>query len=396
MKEIKKLKSYLKLPLWALSLAFFVATTCDAQVSLLSLQDRDATYRSVLKKASKDRVPVLAILYSPTYPVSGPNNFSEANEIIRSAKVHPIVIDWASSPDQKPQRYFTEIDNPGWMLIHPDEIIIGVSKTITNDNELKAFLDQNLALCSEIEEVIQSENPDKLDRLLKLARLSARTYDQFYTSEVIDDFLGGINLKRIKSQYYKEVLGLAMNGPYSKQLNKLINQSQERAIMLAGLDTVLNIQTAYIQYDLKQKGLLDPYFIWQRYEKELGVDADSLYRIFAIQYFSTPPVEDEMLYNEAFDFVNFYPRAPWNVQKQLFRILIPATSKEEDLNLLLDLISFQIFREKTYDKLDYQATILYKLGQKERALEMVDEINRLALEQGIRYKSMLYTMTSDK
>ena len=98
------------------------------------------------------------------------------------------------------------------------------------------------------------------------------------------------------------------------------------------------------------------------------------------------------LYNESFDFINLYPRADWSLLDPLYNVIVPNTTKKEDLELLLDLISFQIFREESYRQLDYKAMILYKLGEKERALGMISQINSLATKKKVRYKSMLYNM----
>lgn len=370
--------------------------TSNAQISLLQLDNNQLTYRQVLKQAKEDRTLILAVLYSPTYPVAAPNEFENAAGIIANYKVKTIVIDWASAPNQSPQHRYKELENPSWMLIHPEDLVISVNKTISNDMELQQFLETGLSLSDKIESAFQNTQQSKdPGHILALAKLCAQTYDTEYTSKVVDDFIKRINPRKINNQILQDILRVGIKGPYSKRLNRLINNDVDKAMMLTSVDTVLNIQRYYILNDLQKKGLLEPFYVWQRFERELGYDADSLYRMFAISYFSAPPIDAEMLYAEAFDFMILYPRSPWEYLDHLYKLIVPATSDKEDLNILLDLISFQLFREKTYRKLDYKAVILYKLDQKERALSMIEEINKLALEQGVLYRSMLYGLTSD-
>ncbi len=381
------------------TLVFIISSsfTLPAQVSLLNLQNERMSYKQVLKKAKQDRKPILAVLYSPTYPVDSANEFENIESIIAGYNVHTIVIDWVMAPHRSPQGDFTGVKNPSWMFIHPDDIIISVHNGLSNDAEFSKFLETAQTLSQKVENAIVQKNKSKdPTKLLELAKISTETYDKTYSSECLEDYLKRADTKRINNKLLRDILVVGYNAPFSKRLNRLILNDKDRAIMVTSLDTILTLQSIYILNDLKKKALLEPFYVWDRYEKELGYDADSLFRIFAIGYFSTPPVEVELLYAEAFDYLAFYPRSPWEFLDKLYSIVIPVTTIKEDLETLNDLISFQIFREESYRQLDYKAVLLYKLGEKERALHMIDAINRNALDKGIRYRSMLNDLTKEE
>ena len=96
-----------------------------------------------------------------------------------------------------------------------------------------------------------------------------------------------------------------------------------------------------------------------------------------------------MLYNEAYDYVVVYPDSPWNYLDNLYNIIIPNTNKKEDLEELLELMSYQVSRDPSYKQMDFKAYLLYKLGYKERGLSLVQDVMSDALKKGIRYTSML-------
>ena len=155
---------------------------------------------------------------------------------------------------------------------------------------------------------------------------------------------------------------------------------------------VLDLQHKYILNDLFKADLLEPYYVWERYEKELGYHADSMYRRFALVYFSSIVPDKKALYDEAYDYILLYPRTEWKYLDGLYEIVVQGTEKKEELEELLDLLFFQLAREEGYKQLDYKAYILYKLGQRETALKMMRQINTAAMEKGVRYKSLIYSI----
>jgi len=363
------------------------------QVSLLSLQSNTHNYKQALKASKASGSPVLVILYAPDQPVRATNKMIEANRIVEEANVIPVVIDWVKSPNRKPQKYLRAIQNPTWLLIHHDEAIISVADSLFEDRQLVTFLNKGLSLHSKMDKAYQQkENSKEAEKLFALAKICQEIPDKRYTSKVLDDYLKRRDPSKLTNKRLHDIIKMGVATPGSKRLDKLIKQERERAIAVSSEDTVLYLQRYFILDDLKKKDLLEPYFVWEKFEKEFGYQADSLYRIFAISYFSSTPASKDMLYNEAFDYINIYPRSPWPYLQQLYKIIVPATTDKKDLDILLDLISFQLFREESHVKLDYKALILYKLGHKERALSMISDVNTMALNKGLKYKSMLYSL----
>ena len=137
---------------------------------------------------------------------------------------------------------------------------------------------------------------------------------------------------------------------------------------------------------------MDPPTVWERFEAELGIKADSLYRLFAIEYFQTIEPDVDILLDEVYDFLYYYPDTPWEKQDALYSLAIKHTEEKEDFNILLDLISYQVYKDVDFRKLDFRAVILYKLGSTERALRMIQDIHEMAMSEGVNYKSMLYSL----
>lgn len=393
-----KHRAYLKIRIQQLCrlFAFFIIIVPNStgQISLLNLQnEKDISYKKALKQSRSTGSPVVAILYSPSHPTKTANRFTNAKAILQDAGVTPVVIDWANKMNQKPQKKVKVLHNPMWLYIHPDDIIINGQYQILTDEQLKEFLTQSRKTHDELEAAIQQKkSSNSLNDLIELAKISAKTVDEEYISKLLNEYLKRANPIDINNKALQSIIRIASQSPVSKRVYRMITDRKERSIALTSADTVYNILQANIYADLKLTGQLYPYDVWQRYERELGFKADSLYRIFAIKHFSEPPIDRELLYNECFDFINIYPRASWALLDVLYSMVVPSTTKKEDLEILLDLISFQIFRDESYRQLDYKALILYKLGEKERALAMVAQIQSKAAEKNLKYQSMLYSI----
>jgi len=71
---------------------------------------------------------------------------------------------------------------------------------------------------------------------------------------------------------------------------------------------------------------------------------------------------------------------------------VPNTTKKEDLEILLELISYQVSRDPSYRQMDMKAYLLYKLGFKERGLSLVQEVMRDAKSKGVAYDSLIKTL----
>ncbi len=379
-----------------LAIIFSLSLSCISygQQSLLTLVDNGLDYKKAIKLAQEIQKPIVAVLYSPGVPSTTTNSFQNIQQTIEDAGCIGISIDWIKAPRKKPQKNIKITSNPTWAFIHPNEVIIDISYLITDEASLNEFLEKCKTSYNKINASIEKVSESKkLSTQLEYANLIADTYDKKTAITLLDEIISGVNKKKISNNALKQIFSLGYKAPYSKNLNKLILKDYEKSKRLVGRDTILYIQERYILQGLNKKGLLEPYYVWERFENETGDGADSLYRIFALGYLSTPPIDEKVLYDEAFDYLQFYPNSEWTFLERLYSIVVPRTSNQEDLEILLDLISYQALREESYPQLDYKAVLLYKLGQKERALSMIQQINTKALEKGVRYKSMLYALS---
>ena len=383
----------------------------QSQQGILSLTKNGLDYKKAMKLAQESQKPIVAILYSPFVRTTTiPRAIQNVARTITEAGCIGIAIDWAKAPLEHPQKKIRQalnttyspfsgniaMSNPLWVFIHHNGLLVNVSSTITDEDSLNKFILASRSTYEKIEALGKKAlNSNKLSDQLEYLRALAGTYDYEKATEELDDFIKGINKRNISDDALQQIFSLGYHIPYSKKLNKLISSDYEKAKMVAGRDTILSIQKAYILQELSKKDKLAPFHVWKRYEKELGDGADSLYRRFALSYLSTPPFDPKALYDEAIDYIHFYPKSDWDYLKPLYALVVPRTTKKDDLELLLDLISFQILREESYEQLDYKAVLLYKIGKKERALRMIKQINASAVEKGIRYKSMLYTLSKN-
>lgn len=363
------------------------------QQSLYDADPDNISYKKALKKAAKENRPILAILYSPDRPSDVSNDFKDLHHTITSSGYIPVVIDWVKAPNKSPQKYVSPITNPAWLIIHHDEVILSAYKSFNSEESLRQVLSAEKETFTKVDEAYQKQSKSRdLGEVLSYAEVISDTYDTHKTAELVEQFLKGVDMRKLNSDVVKKILSMWSEHTPSRQLNKLVNLNRNKAIELVGKEKVLNIQQAYILHDLKRNGILEPFYVWERYEKELGTDADSSYRIFALSYLMDFPSEREMFYNEMFDYVMLYPNSPWELLDPLYGRIIPQTTKEEDLEILLELVSYQISRESSFKALDYKAYLLYKLDQKERALSMVNDIMADAQSKGINYQSMLRSL----
>lgn len=371
-------------------------TNLSAQESLLTLADGNTSLKKVVKTAKKEKKPILAILYSTSQPISHTNSFANIKDLIRAANYEIVVIDLIKSPRKYAKKFEGQNSNPTWLTIHPeDEVILKLNPYITTNEQLSKFLTTSTTLYKEVDQGISKyESSKKLSDLLALADISTKTEDKAYMTKTLDEYLKRIDPERISDKNYKKVMDVGSKAGPSNRLQYLILQDRDKAMRLGNPQDVLNAQQEYILSQLRSSDLLEPYYVWERYEKELGYHADSMYRRFALVYFSSIVPDKKALYDESYDYISLYPRTEWRFLDGLYEIVLTGTNKKEELEELLDLLFFQISREEGYKQLDYKAFVLYKLGQKEKALNMIQQINELAMKKGVRYKSLIYSIAS--
>ncbi len=364
-----------------------------AQQSLLDADPSKTSYKKAVKRARDARVPILAILYSEDQPTGITNEFSGLNELIIGHGYIPIVIDWSRSPNKAPQRKVQNVSNQMWLLIHYDGAIYSAYKNINSNEQLEQVLTSEKKTFTKVDEafITQKESNNPAD-VLTYAQVISESYESFKANDIVDDYLKRVSPNQIDPQSLQKIVRISSSRPTTSRVYKLLKVKSDQASRVVGRDTVLNLQTSYIKRDLRNRGLLDPYNVWQRYENELGYEADSLYRLFALDFLRQPPIDQEMLYNEAFDYVNIYPDSPWRFLNNQYSLVVPNTTKKEDLEILLELISYQVSRDPSYRQMDMKAYLLYKLGFKERGLSLVQEVMRDAKSKGVAYDSLIKTL----
>ena len=363
------------------------------QQSVVSLGLPGADYYSLMDLSKKSNKPALIFLYYP-FQISNHNTtFVNLANVLDKYDIHKGMINLDQGNNAR--ALADEINNVlkvKWILLHPDGIQIAQATDIKTDEEADAFIQESLALYTEFQDnYVKYKGSKNKDEQYLLLESASRLTERDYTIKIFNRYLKSIDQKRLSKEDYTNILKIGKRCPYAKQFDKILRKKRDVIRTMLSEKEIADLQRKYILYDLKSKGLLEPYYVWNRYEKEIGYFADSLFRLFAIQYFAEES-ELALLYNEAFDFIELYPRADWELLSPLYRIVISNTDKKEDLELLLDLISFQIFRQENPTNIDYKAAILYELGFKERALEMVQKANKLAAQSGVRYKSLLATL----
>ena len=362
-----------------------------AQQSLLDADPSKTSYKKAVKQAKDAKAPILAIMYSESQPAGVTNEFSGLHDLITSHGYIPVVIDWDRSPNKTPQRKVQSIENQMWLLIHYDGAIYSAYKNITSNTQLSQVLTSEKKAFTTVDEAyIKQKESKRLDDMLSYAHVISESYEPYKASDILDDYLKRLNPDQIDPTSLQKIVRIASARPTTARVYNLLKLKGDQAAQVVGRDTILDLQTSYIKRDLRNKGQLEPYHVWLRYEDELGYHADSLYRLFAFDFLSEPPILDrEMLYNEAYDYVVVYPDSPWNYLDNLYNIIIPNTNKKEDLEELLELMSYQVSRDPSYKQMDFKAYLLYKLGYKERGLSLVQDVMSDALKKGIRYTSML-------
>lgn len=367
-----------------------MANMMTSQIGLPHLDDkRNPSYKSLLKSAEENNTIALAVLYTDDVPVNVLPRISAADSIKRK---YNLVTDVINPYRQISYPLITRIrpfSNPLWVTVLPDNIIIGASSQISTDEELDLFVKTSKDIAAVYDQAKEAldEDDDNVAAQKDMISAMSMMYESKKIRRTLNKFLKKIETPSDEDLDY--IISVAEKCACSSKLEDFIDDREGQVIEKIGLQRYLSIKQRFINDDLNEKQLLEPYYVWQKYEQELGIYADSLYRLFAIGYFSTAIDGKETMVTESMDFLTYYPDTPWEVQDNLYLTILNNIKTTEDLEIMLDLISGQLFKEKTFRKLDFRAYILYQLGKKEEALKMLQEVTSLAAEQGIRYKSLL-------
>ena len=252
-----------------------------AQQSLLDADPSGISYRKAVKKAKDNQAPILAVMYSEGQPTSSTNEFSGLNELITSHGYVPVVIDWYKSPNKAPQRKVDDVENQLWLFIHYDGAVFSAYKDITSNTQLEQVLTTELKLFTKVNEAyVKQEQSNRPEDILNYAHTISETYEAYLANDLVDDYLKRVDPNHMDAASLQKVIRISSSRPTTSRVYNLLRARGEQAKRVVGRDTVLDLQTSYIKRYLRNKNLLDPFNIWQRYEAELGYEADSLYLRF--------------------------------------------------------------------------------------------------------------------
>ncbi len=334
---------------------------------------------------------LLYVIYNPDYAQNSVLSLNDDSSIAELRKsVRTVLLDWSRDTRND---IFTRVNiesNPAYVILNSDDVILAKSSKLGGYDDLLQFYGSAVSYDKMYQKAMDkiSGNAPK-DGWAELASISLQHDD------------------RIRARgYMEEWLSYAQPGTDEKDLAILINLHKEckcsprmdiafaqyeKSIAEAiGMEQYLDLRQSYILSNLTRDGALEPYLVWEAYQEHLGPHADSLFRLFAIEYFRTVDPDEGILMDELYNFLYYYPDTPWEKQDQLFALAMEQTKLKDDWLLLLDLLEYQLLKEPSYRKKDYKAAILYKLGQTERAQQLMKSIEEEAFADDPDYKSIFY------
>lgn len=349
-------------------------------------------YKKVLKQAKKESKSVLFIAYSAQ---TKPNSLLDVEPSTQLQEVSKYVVtsitDWNIHTRNE---LFNRVDiptNPFYIFMHPDDVILHTSTAITNHDELIAFMGVGLDKRKKYDNLIEmTERGDaKAHQELALTLISNQEYS--HAREVLDNWIQ-LSLPLTDDRDFKFLAASHQQCKCSDRIDQAMQNYESDVIKLIGSKEYYKIRQSYILSNLREVGLLEPFYVWESYDANLGEKADSLYRLFAIEYFRTVLPDNQVMLDEIYNFLYYYPKTPWEDQKALFDIAIKSTKHDDDWLLLLDLIEYQILTEDSYSKKDYKSFILHKLGHIDRAIELMSEVEGEALQENADFQPLLFQL----
>jgi len=349
-------------------------------------------YKKVLKQAKKENKLVLFIAYSAQTKPSTLLDIEPTNQLRELSKyVLTSVADWNIHTRNE---LFNRVDipsNPFYIIMHPDDVILHSSTAINSHDELISFVGQGINKRKKYEnllEMTQRGDPDA-QKELALTLIANKEYPQ--AREVLEEWVQS-SLPLTDDKDFMFLAAAHQQCKCSERIDQAMQNYESKMIELIGSEDYYDIRQAFILSNLRDVGLLEPFYVWESYDANLGEKADSLYRLFAIDYFRTVLPDKQVMLDEIYNFLYYYPNTPWEDQKGLFDLAIKSTEHDDDWLLLLDLIEYQILTEETYSKKDYKSYILHKLGHVERAMELMSEVEGEALQENADFQPLLFQL----
>jgi hypothetical protein len=289
---------------------------------------------------------------------------------------------------------FNRVDiptNPYYIFMHPDDVILHTSTAINGHDELIAFVGQGLNKRKKYDNLVSMTERGDTKAYKELALTLFTNKEYALAREVLDEWIQ-LSLPLKEEKDFMFLAAAHQQCKCSDRVDQAMDNYQSELINLIGSNDYYDIRQSYILTNLREAGLLEPFYVWESYDNHLGEKADSLYRLFAIEYFRSVLPDKQVMLDEIYNFLYYYPNTPWEDQKGLFNIAIKSTEHDDDWLLLLDLIEYQILTEDSYSKKDYKSYILHKLGHVDRAIELMSEVEGEALQENADFQPLLFQL----
>lgn len=111
-------------------------------------------------------------------------------------------------------------------------------------------------------------------------------------------------------------------------------------------------------------------------------ESDSLKTLLLINYYLLVDENEDKRMQIITDFFNTYTQVEWTVAKDLLLDLIIHNEDQKMLDWIDFYMKRYIGKVKTYDFMDLESCLLYKKGEKDTAIKMVREMNKMAFASG--------------
>jgi hypothetical protein len=349
-------------------------------------------YKKVLKQAKKEGKSVLFIAYSAQTKPNSLLNLEPSPQLQELSKhVLTSIADWNIHTRNE---LFNRVDiptNPYYIFMHPDDVILHTSTAINGHDELIAFVGQGLNKRKKYDNLVSMTERGDTKAYKELALTLFTNKEYALAREVLDEWIQ-LSLPLKEEKDFMFLAAAHQQCKCSDRVDQAMDNYQSELINLIGSNDYYDIRQSYILTNLREAGLLEPFYVWESYDNHLGEKADSLYRLFAIEYFRSVLPDKQVMLDEIYNFLYYYPNTPWEDQKGLFNIAIKSTEHDDDWLLLLDLIEYQILTEDSYSKKDYKSYILHKLGHVDRAIELMSEVEGEALQENADFQPLLFQL----
>lgn len=381
--------------IWLSALLLFMSIISDAQIGIPTFDRGNFVLKDLLSQAQEVDANVLIVSFSPKAPTDLLAEIKHPDSLLMRHKLVTDVIDPFLEMGDLISFRLKQYSNPGWIFLHHSNRILFYSNQIKTDADLHLAASYAAILKGQYEATASDLEKDKNDRqaLRAMIQVISKMYEKRDINRYLNRFMKEMDANN--NEDLALLIEVADRSPGFGKLDRLIEDRKDQIIAMTSNHKYMDIRQKAIIANLKQRDLYEPYMIWGRFEKEFGTSADSLYRLQAITFFGQHEGDKESELNEIFDFLNFYPDTPWEVLDPLYARALQLITLKSDLEILLDLISGQVFQGVNHRNLDYRAVILYRLGQKERSLALINEVMALAQKENVVYKSMIYSLNKD-